>query len=157
MGHIQCKILLLVLMTATCFGRFNRDCGHYSHCIFSPKESHARQYLACNQDGKCACEKYRRIADVPSWRLDNSDGECRIAVSGPCGEDDGLEVKCEVGHECMKGRCRDPEKLGKTPLNYACIDELDCEPGLVCKATGFQYRILKSCVTPETPEYEYEP
>jgi len=142
--------IVLTSVISSCIGVFDRNCS--SGCGFEPKGSNARQDLSCtlalDAPSKCACDRDRYMADVASWDLEMVDGKCLIALSGPCGEDNGLEIGCHAGNECIEGLCRDPLKLGKTSLDNWCSSTIDCESGLECKEVGFYYMPITRCVKP---------
>jgi len=154
MGPTLVFFLFVTFVFISIEGRFDRDCSQGTHCVFQPSGSDAKAYLACTHDGKkCACESYRDIADVAAWYMEMEDGKCTIALTGPCGEANGLQVGCRDEHVCIQGRCRDNQQLGKGDLFTSCNGDIDCLPTLRCKVVGFYYRKMYGCIKPETPPY----
>jgi len=155
-------LILLLSTISICNGAFlSVPCE--DSCTFNFKGPGNPIVLQCEKEvltepapGVCICEndRTRRRADAPFYRVELEGDRCTVGERGPCGESNGLVLSCRGGSECLEGRCRDRAQFGKTPLNFSCLDSQDCQPGLVCKFTAFQFRRRYTCVTPETPEYD---
>jgi hypothetical protein len=155
---IVLKVLLLVVRGLDGDGRANRSCQSQDECIFQNKVIDTPVYLTCSPEfGSCVCKTRVSIAigggdgNIADWGLEpTAEGDCLISQSGPCGQDQdqGLELKCQAGLQCLEGRCRDPlTGIRRIPRGQLCHENIECQEGLICKVLKvFSFYTESYCV-----------
>ena len=138
---------------------WNRSCYSHDDCYFQNPIIEDIVYLLC-ESGKCSCKTRIHIGNttIPDWSLhtnssttsSQTERECLISQSGPCGKDRGLELKCQAGVECIEGRCRDPRTgVRRIPQGQLCHESIECQIGLECKLLKqFSFYTESYCVQP---------